>query len=89
MLLDLYGSSTYFTPMRAIQITVDERLLAELDADPEVKRDGRSAVMRRATTEYLRRKRKDSIAEAYRRGYRGGSERELEGWADEGEWPDD
>ena len=75
--------------MKAIQITLDERLLAELDADPEVKRDGRSAVMRRATTEYLRRKRHTSIAEAYRRGYRGGSGRELDGWADEGEWPDE
>jgi len=34
--------------MRAIQITLDERLLADLDADDEVKRDGRSAVLRRA-----------------------------------------
>jgi metal-responsive CopG/Arc/MetJ family transcriptional regulator len=73
--------------MKAIQVTLDERLLSELDADPEVKRDGRSAVMRRATAEYLRRKRHASIAESYRRGYRGGSGRELEGWADEGEWP--
>lgn len=75
--------------MKAIQITLDERLLAEIDADPEVKRDGRSAVVRRATAEYLRRKRNASIAEAYRRGYRGGPGRELEGWADEGEWPDE
>ena len=75
--------------MKAIQITLDERLLAALDADPEVKRDGRSAVMRRATGEYLRRKRRASIAEAYRRGYRGGAGGDLEGWADEGEWPDE
>ena len=75
--------------MKAIQITVDEKLLAELDADAEVKRDGRSAVMRRATAEYLRRKRRASIADAYRRGYRGGAGRELEDWTDAGVWPDE
>lgn len=75
--------------MKAIQITLDERLLAELDADPEVQRDGRSAVMRRATAEYLQRKRDAAIAEAYRRGYQRGAGRDLEGWADEGEWPDE
>lgn len=75
--------------MKAIQVTLDERLLAELDADDEVKRDGRSAVLRRAAAEYLRRKRRASIAEAYRRGYRGGAGRELEDWADEGTWPEE
>jgi metal-responsive CopG/Arc/MetJ family transcriptional regulator len=75
--------------MKAVQITLDERLLAALDADDEVKRDGRSAVLRRAAAEYLRRKRRASIADAYRRGYRGGAGRELEGWSDEGTWPDE
>lgn len=83
------GASTYFTPMKAVQVTLDEKLLAELDADPEVKRDGRSAVLRRATAEYLRRKQRASIADAYRRGYRAGAGRELEAWADEGVWPDE
>jgi metal-responsive CopG/Arc/MetJ family transcriptional regulator len=73
--------------MKAVQVTLDQKLLAELDADPEVKRDGRSAVVRRATAAYLRRKRRASIADAYRRGYRGGAGRELEDWADEGTWP--
>jgi hypothetical protein len=44
---------TYDIHMRAIQITVDERLLAALDADEEVRRLGRSAVLRRAAIEYL------------------------------------
>jgi metal-responsive CopG/Arc/MetJ family transcriptional regulator len=74
--------------MKAIQITVDDRLLAELDADEEVKRDGRSAVLRRAVAAYLRRKRRASIAEEYRRGYGRGSAGELAGWADEGSWPE-
>jgi metal-responsive CopG/Arc/MetJ family transcriptional regulator len=75
--------------MKAIQITVDERLLATLDADEEVKRDGRSAVLRRAAAAYLRRKRRASIAEAYKRGYGQGTDPDIEGWADEGVWPDE
>jgi metal-responsive CopG/Arc/MetJ family transcriptional regulator len=61
--------------MKAIQITFDERLLKELDADPEVKRDGRSLVMRRAVYDYLRRKRRRAIAEGYRDAY------DETGWA--------
>ena len=54
---------------RVIQITIDEPLLRKLDADPEVKREGRSVVIRRAAAEYLRRRRRSEIADAYRRGY--------------------
>lgn len=74
--------------MKAIQITIDERLLALLDADPEVKRDGRSAVFRRAAQRYLRARRSERIAEAYRRGYAGDAavEGEFEGWTEEGVW---
>lgn len=75
--------------MKAIQITVDERLLSRLDADPEVKRVGRSAVFRRAVDVYLRARRKRLVGDAYRRAYqRGGPRRELEGWAEEGVWPE-
>ena len=74
--------------MKAIQITVDERLLARLDADPEVKQAGRSAVFRRAVEAYLRQRLKARIAEAYRRGYAAGSivEQEFDGWPEEGAW---
>jgi metal-responsive CopG/Arc/MetJ family transcriptional regulator len=58
--------------MKAIQITMDESLLARLDADEEVRRLGRSAVLRRAVEEYLRRRRAAGIADAYRRAYREG-----------------
>jgi metal-responsive CopG/Arc/MetJ family transcriptional regulator len=73
--------------MKAIQVTFDERLLKELDADPEVKRDGRSLVMRRAVYDYLRRKRRRAIAEAYREAYGERGAPELDGWASQGSWP--
>ena len=55
---------------------------------PEVKQAGRSAVFRRAVEAYLRQRRKARIAEAYRRGYAGGStvEEQFDGWAEEGAW---
>ncbi|TMB30759.1 MAG: hypothetical protein E6J62_01330 [Deltaproteobacteria bacterium] len=73
--------------MKAIQITFDERLLKELDADPEVKRDGRSLVLRRAVYDYLRRKRRRAIAEAYREAYGKRGAPEFAGWAAQGSWP--
>ena len=76
--------------MKAIQVTIDETLLERLDADEEVQRDGRSAVLRRAAFDYLRRKRRAAIAEAYRRAYGGaGRVAELDGWTEEGAWPRD
>jgi hypothetical protein len=52
---------------------------------------GRSEVMRRAVASYLRRKRSDSISEAYARAYRDrpGLDGEFAGWGDEGSWPAD
>jgi metal-responsive CopG/Arc/MetJ family transcriptional regulator len=75
--------------MKAIQVTFDEQLLSELDESEEVKRDGRSAVLRRAVQEYLRRRRRRSIAEQYHRAYAGTNslDAELEGWEEQGEWP--
>lgn len=76
--------------MKAIQIMFDERLLARLDATDEVKREGRSAVLRRAATEYLQRRRRFTIAESYRQAY--GADRGLGddfgGWDGQGEWPE-
>ena len=76
--------------MKAIQVTLDEKLLAELDADEEVRRDGRSAVLRRAAAEYLRRRRKRTIAEQYRSAYGAepGLGQDFDGWPDEGTWPE-
>jgi metal-responsive CopG/Arc/MetJ family transcriptional regulator len=77
--------------MKTIQITMDERLLARLDADAETRRDGRSAVLRRAAEEYLRRRKRQDIAEGYARAYgkKGSLGHDFDGWADEGVWPTD
>jgi metal-responsive CopG/Arc/MetJ family transcriptional regulator len=50
--------------MKAIQVLMDEALLRRLDSDEEVQKHGRSAVLRRAAAEYLRRSRSRRIAAA-------------------------
>jgi len=73
--------------MKAIQVTLDEALLERLDRDDEVKRDGRSAFLRRAAEFYLRQRRTRAIAAAYERAYGSGTGADLDGWSDEGVWP--
>jgi metal-responsive CopG/Arc/MetJ family transcriptional regulator len=75
--------------MRAIQVTFDEGLLAELDASEEVRREGRSAVLRRAAAEYLARRHRDEIAESYARAYGDGAGlgEDFAGWGEQGQWP--
>ena len=75
--------------MKAVQVMLDEHLLARLDEDPEVRRTGRSAVLRRAAEEYLARRRRAAVAESYHRAYgnAGGLGEEFEGWEEQGEWP--
>jgi hypothetical protein len=84
---DVDGASTSSIHLRAIHITIDEALLRALDRDAEVKRDGRSAVFRRAVTGYLKARHSEAIAEAYRRGY-GAKGDELQGWSGQGAWPE-
>jgi metal-responsive CopG/Arc/MetJ family transcriptional regulator len=74
--------------MKPIQIMIDETLLRRLDADEEVQKRGRSAVLRRAAAEYLRRSRSRRIAEAYRRAYGkdGGLGEEFTSWEREASW---
>jgi metal-responsive CopG/Arc/MetJ family transcriptional regulator len=75
--------------MKPIQVMFDEDLLAELDADEDVRARGRSAVLREAAAAYLERRRRAVIAGEYENAYAGreGLEEELEGWETEGEWP--
>lgn len=69
----------------------DEALLQRLDADDEVRQLGRSAVLRRAAADYLRRRRVKRTADAYTRAYggkRAGLDLELRSWPGEGAWPE-
>ena len=81
----------YCPTMKAIQITFDEALLERLDRHPNVRRRGRSAVLREAAVEYLKRREAEEIAQRYRAGYRDtiDLEDDLDGWSDEGAWPED
>jgi metal-responsive CopG/Arc/MetJ family transcriptional regulator len=76
--------------MKPIQVLFDEPLLRRLDADAEVRKVGRSAVLRRAAAEYLRKRRARATADAYRRAYtkREGLGDEFAGWEREGAWPE-
>ena len=67
----------------------DEALLARLDALDQVRREGRSAVLRRAAAEFLQRRQRQIVADQYREAYADGFDRdaELSGWSEEGSWP--
>ena len=75
--------------MKAIQVSFDEELLRELDATEEVRRDGRSSLMRLAVAEYLDRRRQAMLAQQYRNAYEGelGLGEEFAGWEGQGSWP--
>ncbi len=75
--------------MKAIQITFEEDLLNDLDADETVKEIGRSALLRQLAREYLRRERERRIDEQYARAYgdNGGADPEWAEWEEDGDWP--
>ena len=76
--------------MKAVQVLFDEPLLRRLDADEEVRELGRSAVLRRAAAEYLRKRRARRVSEMYRRAYSKAGELgdEFAGWEKQGTWPE-
>jgi metal-responsive CopG/Arc/MetJ family transcriptional regulator len=77
--------------MRHVQILINEEMLADLDADDQVKTVGRSKVLRRLVAAYLESRREARLDAQYRRGYDNDSDVnvELEGWSEEGLWPDE
>jgi metal-responsive CopG/Arc/MetJ family transcriptional regulator len=81
---------------RSVQISLDEDLLREVDRRPETKRDGRSAVIKRALQLYLDRKQSETIDESYARAYAGRSRAKKSARRDEFDalldgqaWPDE
>jgi predicted transcriptional regulator len=81
---------------RSVQISLDEDLLREIDRRPETKRDGRSAVIKRALQLYLERQQRESINESYARAYGGRGKasksapaNEFDSLLDGQAWPDE
>jgi metal-responsive CopG/Arc/MetJ family transcriptional regulator len=81
---------------RSVQISLDEDLLNAIDRRPETKRDGRSAVIKRALRLYLEQTQRESIDESYVRGYgrkaadeKAGRETEFDSMLSGQAWPDD
>ena len=77
--------------MKPIQVTFDEALLARLDRHPLVRERGRSAVLREAAADFLKRKEAEEIDRRYREGYADRAELdcELKDWTAQGVWPEE
>ena len=77
--------------MKAIQITIDESLLEELDRHPLVRANGRSAVLRQAAREFIARSEAAEITARYKAGYadHSGVSAEFSGWAEQASWPEE
>ena len=77
--------------MLTIQVVLDEKLLKAADAAAKKRRVNRSALIREALGEYLKRIRTRELQELDRRGYqaRPHHPQEFKGWEDMAAWPDD
>jgi len=77
--------------MKPVQVLIDEELLAGLDADEEVRRIGRSKVLRGLIATYLESRREARLDLQYRQGYGKTLQvsEELDGWDEEGSWPEE
>lgn len=77
---------------KPVQISLDEDLLHQIDARPEVKERGRSAFIREAIRLYLRAEERLAVDELIVRAYRGEADELLAEIADLMEtqvWPDE
>ena len=63
---------------KPVQVSVDETLLARIDADPEAKRVGRSAFIRAAVELYLRARRRRDVDALIHGAYDGEADAMLE-----------
>lgn len=77
--------------MKPVQILIDEELLERLDEDEEVRLSGRSKVMRELVSAYLESQRDARLDAQYKQGYGDGIRvsEELDGWGEEGSWPEE
>jgi metal-responsive CopG/Arc/MetJ family transcriptional regulator len=69
---------TSIMPARPVQISLDRKLLQQIDRDPQTKKQGRSAFIRSAVELYLQAKRRREIDVQIRRAYQGTGHELLE-----------
>ncbi len=77
---------------KPVQVSLDERLLKQIDADPETKREGRSAFVRSAVVTYLSAKKRRAVDDAIRKAYESDAEpmvTEVESLLENQAWPED
>ena len=77
-------------PARPVQISMDAELLQRIDADPEVRRRGRSVFIRSAIEMYLRARQRREIDEQIKNSYAGQADEllaEVRDLMDAQEWP--
>lgn len=77
--------------MKAIQLMLDERLLADLDREAHRQRTDRSKLIRTAAARYLAESRTCALEAAYRRGYEKHPQTtdEVNPWLALQAWPED
>ena len=77
--------------MQTIQVVLDEKLLKAADVAARRRKVNRSALIREALGEHLKRIRSSELDERDRRGYRARPQqsREFKVWEDAAAWPED
>jgi len=77
---------------KPVQVSIDIELLRRIDADPETRKEGRSAFVRSAVFSYLDAKRRREIDAAIRAAYGSADDdmqAEVTGLMDAQSWPRD
>jgi metal-responsive CopG/Arc/MetJ family transcriptional regulator len=76
---------------KPVQISIDEELLRQIDADPEAQEEGRSAFVRRAVRYYLSAKERRELERRLARAYEGQADAMIDEVAEligTQEWPE-
>jgi metal-responsive CopG/Arc/MetJ family transcriptional regulator len=73
--------------MKPIQVVMDEELLREVDREAKRAKTKRSALIREAIREHLKRRRVRELEERHRAGYERHPPVEFDAWDQVAAWP--
>jgi len=82
---------TIHMPAKPVQVSIDRDLLAQIDRDPQTKKQGRSAFIRDAVKLYLATKHRRDVDRKIATAYAGKSHdllADAEAWVEEQAWPE-